>query len=456
MKHPMLWLAGADEEVLAQCPERERTKQVGVGGTVLTTAVLAVLAATYVVHARLGAPLAVSILVGLGWGAAIMNLDRWLQVTLRRQRTVWLTVATGVPRVLLAVIVGFVISEPLVLAIYHNEVNARAQRNQDAKLTAGLNNLGSTAEIKQLKQERDELQKGLKTFTSGEAPQSNPEYEQLKSQLEVMQRHLVAARHDYQCAVDGSCPGGARAARIKGQVVRQLATQVKATGRRLTRFGRKVDQQAAARAEAADEAANARLVTLATELKEQQVLYDKAAAGLRKRYSHIGLLDQEEALSDLTSANGSLRFNRFMLQLLIICLDSLPVLVKLMLLIGHESAYDRLIEHADEVDYENAVGKQDARAEATRIESQIIVEEATVRHERQRAALGDLIKQVVDAQKAVAERWIAQWRAQMLAAGDGQFPPPAGGNGKSAAPNNATTTGIHTPPPNSEPPREPV
>jgi hypothetical protein len=412
MKHPMLWLAGADERVLAKCPERERTKQIGVGGTVLTTAVLATLSATYVIHARIGAPLGVAIAAGVLWGLAIMNLDRWLQVTLRRQRNNWLTLASGVPRVILAVIVGVVISEPLVLAIYHNEVGAQAQRNQDRKLTTSLNRLGSAAEIKQLKQERDALQKGLHKYESGSAATANPEYQRRERELGVMKKHLTEARHNPS----------------QRQLARQLAQKVTQAGTALVRFGRKVDREAKAKADAADKEATAQLKTLGEELTAQQKLHDDAAARLRKKYSHVGLLDQEEALSDLTSANGSLRFNRFMLQLLIICLDSLPVFVKLMLLFGKESIYDQMLSDLDEVDYDQAMHgerlraegemrTQTLRAKAEEIESDSVIVEATLRQQLQQDALQDLTKSVVDAQKEVAQKRIDEWKDDMLASG---------------------------------------
>lgn len=67
MSRFFVWLSGADPDVLAHC-ERERRRFVAMGGTVLTTSVLAFLAATFTVHEFMYVPLGYALLAGVGWG----------------------------------------------------------------------------------------------------------------------------------------------------------------------------------------------------------------------------------------------------------------------------------------------------------------------------------------------------------------------------------------------------
>ena len=73
----LLWLSGADLATLEKCPS-ERGKFTGVGGVVLTTAVMAVVSCAFALYTGAHAPLPVAIGAALFWGLAIMNLDRWL------------------------------------------------------------------------------------------------------------------------------------------------------------------------------------------------------------------------------------------------------------------------------------------------------------------------------------------------------------------------------------------
>jgi hypothetical protein len=421
MRELMLWLAGADGEVLARCSDRERTKLVGVGATVLTTGVLAVGAATYVTNTMLRAPFLLAIVVGLLWGAAIMNLDRWLQVTLRRQRSVVLTLMSGLPRVALAVIVGFVISEPLVLRVFEKEVEAQAVSNNQAALAADRKKLDRQyASIPVLEHQRDQLQTAVNTDTSGAVLQTNPEYQLLATSYQSLKDRFTSARENALCELDRTCgsrsgPNG-RVYKAKKQLVDHLRGQVRSRGRALSRVRQRLLARERDRIQGSRAATTKQLATANADLAKLTSRKAEADTSLRQKYgAGIGLLDRVEALSDLTKNNGSLSAIRWMLQLLILCLDSLPVLVKMMMLFGKESVYDRLVDHIDENDYNAVVRTEDRRAEADEIDSRIIVDEAKVRRELQGAALRDLIKQVVDAQKAVAEKMISEWKAHVMA-----------------------------------------
>src|SRR5437764_14088617 len=105
-------LSGADEDQLARVPQ-DRPKYVGMGGAVLTTAGMAMLASTLALSMALRVNFLVALLFGIAWGIAILNLDRWLIATQHQSKRQ--TLALALPRFVLAVVIGAVMSTPLVL-----------------------------------------------------------------------------------------------------------------------------------------------------------------------------------------------------------------------------------------------------------------------------------------------------------------------------------------------------
>src|SRR5215218_9482766 len=115
-------LGGARPDVLALAPGA-RARFVALGGVLLSTGGLAVLSAAFAVHMALGVVWPLALLVGLGWGAVIVNLDRMLLVGMAHDASLKRNLLMAVPRVGLALVLGVVISTPLVLQIFHKEID---------------------------------------------------------------------------------------------------------------------------------------------------------------------------------------------------------------------------------------------------------------------------------------------------------------------------------------------
>lgn len=118
----LISLTGADRRLLAQQAPHDVAKYAGIGGAVLTTAVFAALSSTFALRMAAGAPLLLAALFGLVWGLAILNLDRWLVAANARQSSWWRNVLVALPRVLMALRIGVVMSTPLVLQLFSPEI----------------------------------------------------------------------------------------------------------------------------------------------------------------------------------------------------------------------------------------------------------------------------------------------------------------------------------------------
>src|SRR3712207_3957071 len=109
-------LAGAQLDVLRRA-RTDRVKYTAMGGVLLTTAVVAGVSATFALNTAVGLPITVAAVAGVLWGVVIFNLDRMLIVSITRQSGWLRNLLTAVPRLLLAIVIGSIISVPLVLRI---------------------------------------------------------------------------------------------------------------------------------------------------------------------------------------------------------------------------------------------------------------------------------------------------------------------------------------------------
>src|SRR5690349_1757240 len=118
------WCAGAHQDLLKQFPS-EHSKYAGLGGVILATFVLASLSAGYAIYSVFGS-WEWTIIFAIIWGLIIFNFDRFLVSTMRkygitRRKQFWM----AVPRIALALLIGFVIARPLELKIFEKEIDTK-------------------------------------------------------------------------------------------------------------------------------------------------------------------------------------------------------------------------------------------------------------------------------------------------------------------------------------------
>ena len=453
MRNPFLWLSGANQEVLARCPG-ERTKLIGLGGAVATTSLMATGAATYTALTMLHAPLPGALLIGLFWGVAIMNLDRWLLVTLRRQRSTWLTVGQAVPRVILALVTGLVISEPLVLLVFHNEVGAQAVQNRQEQLREGREKLNAQyTQIQRLQTRADSTEKALTTVDRGAVLTSVPQYRILSAERNRLQARLAAAQRASLCEYDGSCGTGREGSgpvyAAKQQLVNRMQAQVDAKQRELTALQTQLLHDEAAKSSLASGFNRGELARLRRELARLRAQQRADDQDLRHAYgAPIGLLDREEALGTLSHTHASMRNARYTFLAFILLLDSLPVFAKLITLFGRRNLYDRLLDDAEDRAFDSITLEHRRIAEAREIQTEIIVDEAKTRRKFQLEAMKELTAEVVAAQKAAGKAMVREWKKSAMAAAAAHVarhrgPQPANGTPASAPPSTPPPAGAN-------------
>ncbi len=164
--------SGAHVDTLKKYP-LEHNKYFGIGATIFFTAMFASLSGGYAMYFVFnGDAFAVgfAILFGLLWGTAIFNMDRYIVSSINKEGTTNQQILQASPRILLAIMIGIVISRPLELKIFDKEIRQKLKtaylKGQHSKIdtlkkTYNEKYSMELAKIADLKKEKDSLEKDV-------------------------------------------------------------------------------------------------------------------------------------------------------------------------------------------------------------------------------------------------------------------------------------------------------
>lgn len=113
--------SGSSLKLLEKTPT-EINKHAGIGGVILFTAVLASLSSGYALYSVFDNFWAAAGL-GILWGLMIFNLDRFIVASMRKSGNFFQRFFAATPRIILAALLGIVISKPLELRIFEKEID---------------------------------------------------------------------------------------------------------------------------------------------------------------------------------------------------------------------------------------------------------------------------------------------------------------------------------------------
>jgi hypothetical protein len=153
----LCFCAGADTQILRYCPHSERVKEQGIGGVVLATATLAFFSGSYgfytIFSSKNGYALSAeqqsfewgaalcAIAFGLVWSLMIFNLDRFIVSSGGHgdgtEKITLTEMLHAIPRIVMAIVIGLVLSKPLEIRIMKTEIEAELtslQKDQAKKL----------------------------------------------------------------------------------------------------------------------------------------------------------------------------------------------------------------------------------------------------------------------------------------------------------------------------------
>jgi hypothetical protein len=383
----MAWLGGGDLTLLERVPQ-ERTRFVQMAGVLLTTAGIAVVSMIFALRDGVRAPLAAAVVLGLLWGIVILNLDRFLVLSMGDTRNRLRLVLITLPRLALAAVLALVISTPLVLRIFASDINQqlfimqqRASRQQ-AALIAGSGQQQEADHIKaQINSDEGILNGHLpQTITSPQLQAAQAQVSQLQRQAQSDYQAEVTAREAWQCELDGqNCVGssgkignGPRAQAKYLEYQQALRTYGSVQGRLNAALAA---ENAAQHSFSNDMSSRVREIKAQAqqELPALQARYQKlqsdiqgtAASGQKVNNANTGILAQLQALSEASGQSSSLQAARLAVLALFFLIEILPVTVKFLLNMGPLSAYEVVARLAEDERIDAATTR---RIEARRIE----------------------------------------------------------------------------------------
>jgi len=290
------WCAGAHQQLLKTFPS-EHTKYAGLGGVILATFVLAALSSGYAIYSVFG-NFGWTIAFACIWGLIIFNFDRFLVSTMRKygvstRKQLWM----AVPRIVLALLIGVTIARPLELKIFEKEIDTKVAQNMHNKIMINDS----------LLQRENLLQ--MQSATT--------ERDRLLARKLAMEDTLHRLQQAYVQEADGTGGSGQRGIE------------------NLTRL--KMDAYINMLKQSSPE-----LKQLDLGIAQQDTIVNTARASLqdkRKQYetsvkNNVGFLERNKALSDLSDEEPSVMWTSLLLTLLIVLIETGPILSKLIMPVG--------------------------------------------------------------------------------------------------------------------------
>ena len=419
LKRYLLVLAGTNVRVLNKAPG-DTPKQISLAGVILTTAGLAVASSAFALRTALHLPLATALFIGLLWGVAIANLDRWLVTATARQPTVWGNVRLALPRLLLALIIGTVVSTPLTLEIFRSEINNELTVMQAEQKAAFTSRLADDARYRDLPAQREQIVMLQAEAASGvdEAQvYKNPAVTDLRQQLATVTTSLARAEEAVVCEKEGKCGSGKAGAGPAFNEKVALRDRLRSQSADLqTELDAKTKQVRAELQQSSTETranAKARLSELQARVEQTTAAYDaeiqRNAAAVR---NGDGLLARLHALERISSGDRLLLTAHIFLFLFFTAIECLPVLFKLLLSLGKPSLYEQLNTIEDESTYADAVRGFRAAHDEQEIDVRTSLEAHDARRRNQMQAEVEAAQMLLDAQKALASQAIVAWQAR--------------------------------------------
>ncbi|MDL4815216.1 DUF4407 domain-containing protein [Actinomadura sp. OS1-43] len=174
------------------------------------------------------------------------------------------------------------------------------------------------------------------------------------------------------------------------------------------------DQGRPGRAERAERAGRRRGVTAElTRLKKQQsALQAQHAADTR---DSDGMALRLEALDRLSQKNGTIGTAHLFVTLMFIAIELLPVLVKMMQILGPPTVYDDLVAAHERENRETGAHLARRDADVARVRAADDVKYAGLVYDARRAVLADLAQRTAMAEGEVGEAALEEWKRREMA-----------------------------------------
>ena len=352
VKRFLFFSAGLERKIVTQ--EEfivEHSKYEAIGASVLFTAIMAGISGGYALY-MVFLNQTISVLLGLFWGVGIFTIDRLVIIGIIRKSNskgflAFLERGVAVaPRIVLAIFIGFVVSEPIKLRLFQSQIEVKAEQ------------IFKDKEAKMIEIEKSRIKNDIERQKIEEEKESERRSKDIKDNLSKDRDELRTWREKLTNEANGAYGQSIGQGLVFDAIDRQVSkfeenilkkeTDIKKIEEELVKQKEKIDQD------------NKNIIDNLE--KKQRNLKDPTAKNQFDRRK-IFLLDSMVALDKLAEEEPTIRFANMFLTLFFLVIELLPILAKLSIGSG---VYEELLELEKEtVKLENA---QENRAKLRKIE----------------------------------------------------------------------------------------
>ncbi|WP_079038081.1 DUF4407 domain-containing protein [Streptomyces sp. NBRC 110028] len=338
-------LTGVDEELLTRV-RYERSKYTALGGVVFGTSVIAAFSMWNFATEALGKVSVLALVPTVIWMLFVLNLDRWLVTSQPNARR---RVGPLLLRLLIALVLGAVVAEPLVLRIFATAVEERVADDRNSALDQLRSNLVRCNPVPSRTDATSPAGCGRYVLSFASTPGGEAdELAALRSDAGALQKRVdrdTTTLGALDTEVRDECRQLIRIAStgLYQRTSECLRLREKAKDYRTTHRTEENERRLAAMNSRISKIEGKLTGSRGTFLTARDSGIDKRLAEERAKQKEVGVLERMRALDDLASGNGVLFVGIWLVRALFVLLDALPVLVKFL---SGESAYDRMLTSA--------------------------------------------------------------------------------------------------------------
>lgn len=361
----LLFSSGAQKSILDRCPT-DVNRYMAIGATVFFTGLLAFFSASYALNSVFNSPI-LAVVLGLVWGVMIYNLDRLIVMSLRSTGSFFRDMFMAIPRIALALLFAIVISTPLELRIFDNEIQGEL-----VLMNVEQKKAHEAATKTRFIEERNAL---LAT----------------RSELESKISLIRTKRDDLALIALQEADG------TGGSMNKNLGPIYKAKKAEVEKLDKELNQKIASAQPLIMEVENG---------LQQNLLDEKEALASLASIPISGMIGKLEALSRLTAKSPMIHTAHLFIFLLFVALELTPILVKL---ISLRSPYDmRLSTHEFDHETNNSVIRHlaDSRMkESISVNGSIITHRTKATIEAEKAIIDQRLKEKLDKVRNGSSGW---------------------------------------------------
>ena len=370
-----LWtFAGVDKKLLRQCPS-EYAKYAGMGGTILCTSIMAMISGAYAIYFVFESSL-IACAFGLFWGILIMNLDRFIVSTMYsdgKHTISSLELWSGLPRIIMAIFLGLVISTPLEMKLFEERIDVQIAEIQQGRI--------------------EQFENEIKKANLGELEKWKEEKRRIEEKIEKLQETYNDNYQAYIKERTGEAGTGIQGDGPAAKAKKELADQSKKALQ---------DYKDSHKDE---------LMTLNEKIEKTDVEIKAKKNKYEEIVGESGFCQRYDAFAEIDDNNVGLAIAIWFIRLLFIIIEVAPVFFRMMVASG---PYDKLLE-AQKLHIESLANREiEEIKHEYNTEITISIERNRARLEAETAANTALYNGIAMAQSEVIATAIAKWKKQEL------------------------------------------